>query len=93
MSMYCRLIQSDAYQLQLGRTEIRILRWMMEIKRIEKIRDEEIGERAGVANISEGICKPRLRSLCHVARKYEEYVVMETCKMVEEGEIGRPQIR
>ena len=35
----------------LERTEMRMLRWMMGMKRIEKIRNEEIGARAGVVNI------------------------------------------
>ena len=41
-----------AEQDLLERTEMRMLRWMMEIKRIEKTRNEEIRTRAGVANIS-----------------------------------------
>ena len=32
-----------------------MLRWMIGIKRIEKVRNEEIRARAGVANISEKI--------------------------------------
>ena len=35
----------------LERTELRTLRWMMGIKRIEEIRSEEIRAWAGVANI------------------------------------------
>ena len=35
--------------------QMRMLRWMMGIKRIEKIRNEGIRARAGVANISENI--------------------------------------
>ena len=35
----------------LERRDMRMLRWMMGIKRIEKIRREEIGTRTGVANI------------------------------------------
>ena len=44
-----------AEQNLLERTEMRMLRWIMGIKRIGKIRNEEIGARAGVANISEKI--------------------------------------
>ena len=36
----------------LERPEMRMLRWMMGMKRVEKIRNEEIRARAGVANIS-----------------------------------------
>ena len=43
-----------------------MLIWMMGIKRIEKIRNEEIRPRAGVANISEKIREARLRWLRHV---------------------------
>ena len=38
-------------------TEMRILRWMMGIKTIEKIRTEGIRARAGAANIGENIRK------------------------------------
>ena len=48
----------------LERTEMRMMRSMMEIKRIEKIRNEEIRTRGGVANISEKIreARPRCRN-------------------------------
>ena len=46
-----------------------MLRWMMGIKRIEKIRIEEIRERPGVANISKKIREARLRWLGHVRRE------------------------
>ena len=49
--------------------EMRMLRWMNGIKRIEKIRNEEIKARAGVANIREKIREARLRWLSHVERK------------------------
>ena len=38
-----------------------MLRWMMGIKRIEKIRNEEIRSRAGMADISEKIREVRHR--------------------------------
>ncbi len=53
----------------------------MEIKRIEKIRNEDITAREGVANISEKIREAILRWLGHVERKTEEDVVMRTWKM------------
>ena len=62
----------------LERTEMRLLRWMMGIKRIEKFTTEEIRSRPGVANISEKIREERLRWLGHVERKTEEDVVMRT---------------
>ncbi len=44
-------------------TEMRMVRWMMGIKRIEKIRTEEIRSRVGVGNISEKTREGRLRWL------------------------------
>ena len=60
-----------------------MLRWMMGIKRIEKIRNEEITARARVANISEKIREAKLRWLGHVERKTEEDVVRRTWKGVD----------
>ena len=45
------------------------------IKRIEKITNEEIRARAGVANIGDTIREARLRWLGHVDRMTEEDVV------------------
>ena len=42
-------------KISVERTEMRMLRWMMGIKRIEEIRSEEIRARAGLANIGEKI--------------------------------------
>ena len=53
----------------LERTGMRMLRWMMGIKQIEKMRNEDIRVRAGVANISQKIREARLRWLGHVVRK------------------------
>ena len=61
----------DTEQNLLERTEMRMLRWMMGIKRIEKIRNEEEGQ-LPVANISENIREARLRWLGHVERNTEE---------------------
>ena len=55
--------------LLLERIEIRMLRCMIGIKRIEKIRNEEIRARAGVANKSKKIIEAGQRSLGHVERK------------------------
>ena len=57
-----------------------MLRWTVGIKRIEKIRNEEIRARAGVANISRKIREARLTWLGHVEKKTED-VVMRTWKM------------
>ena len=58
-------------------------RWVMGIKRIEKIMNEEIRARAGVANVSMKIREERLRWLGHVERKTEDDVVMRTWKWVD----------
>ena len=52
----------------LERTQMRMLKWMLGIKRIAKIRNEEIRARSGIANILEA----RLRWLGQVDRKTEE---------------------
>ena len=68
----------------------------MGIKRIEKIRNEDIRARAGVANISEEIRETRLRWLGHMERKTEEDVVMGTWKMVDKSghrHERRPKLR
>ena len=57
------------------------------IKRIEKIRNEEIRPRAGVAKISEKIREARLRMLGRVERKNEEDVVRRTWKMEVGGHL------
>ena len=46
-----------------------MLRWMVGIKRIEKIRKEKIRTNAGVANTKEKIREVRLIWLGHVATK------------------------
>ena len=80
-----------AEQNLLERTEMRMLRWMVGIKRIEKIRNGEIRARAGVANISDNIREVRLRWLGRVERKSEEDVVMTTWRKMEVG--GHRKIR
>ena len=52
-----------AEQNLLERTDMRMLRWMMGIKRLDQIRNEGIRAGAGVANMSEKIREARLRWL------------------------------
>ena len=68
---------------------------MMGIQRIEKIRNEEIRARAGVANISENTRESKPRWLGHVERKTEGDVVMSTWNMEVGGhrKIGGPKLR
>ena len=76
-----------AEQDLLERTEMKLLRWMMGVKRIERIRTEEI--RAREANLCEKIREARW--LGHAERKTEEDVVMRTWKIEVNGhrKIGR----
>ena len=57
---------------------MRMFRRMMGITRNEKIRNEEIRARAGMANISEKITDASLGWLGHVKRKTEEDVALRT---------------
>ena len=66
---------------------------MMGIKRIEKIRNEEIRARARVANASEKIGRARLRWLGIVVRKTEEDVVMRTWEVGGHRKMGRLKLR
>ena len=77
----------------LERTEI-MLRWMLGIKRIEKIRNEEIRARAGVGNISEKIREARLRWFRPCGVKTEDDAVMKTWKVEVGGhrKIGRAML-
>ena len=54
---------------------------MIEINRIDKIRNEEMRTWAGVANLSD--TQREAGRLCHVERKTEEDVVMRTWKWVD----------
>ena len=45
------------------------------MKRIEKIRNEEIRARAGVANTREKIREARLRWLGHVERNTDDHII------------------
>ena len=67
----------------------------MGIKRIENIRNGEIRATTCVANVSEQVREAKLRRLCHVERKNEEYVEMRTWKMEVGGhrKKGRPKRR
>ena len=69
-----------AEQNLLEGTEMRLWRWMMGIKWIDKIRNEEIRAMTGMANMSEKIRESRLRWLDHVERKREDVVVISTWK-------------
>ena len=71
-----------AEQNLIERSEMRMLRWMMGIKMIEKMRNDAMRARACVANISEKLREARLRWLGHVVRK-TEYVFMRTWKWVD----------
>ena len=53
------------------------------IKRIQKISNEEIRAKAAVAKVSEKIREATPRLLGHVERKIDEYVVMRTWKWVD----------
>ena len=65
----------------------------MGIKRIEKIRNEEIRARAGVANISEKIREARPIWLGHVERKTEDDNSNRNVEVGGHRKTGRPKLR
>ena len=60
-----------------------MLRWMTGIKRIEKIRTEEVRARAGVADTMENFREATVRWLEHVERTTEGNTAMRTWKLVD----------
>jgi hypothetical protein len=84
-----------AEQQLIERTEMRMLRWMLGVSRMERIRNVEIRKRVGVVNISDKMRECRLRWLGHVVRRDERNQIRRVWELEVDGKRprGRPKLR
>ena len=76
-------------------TEMRMLRWMLGIRRVEKSRKEDIRVRARVINVRVKMRETRLRGLGHIERKEKEAAMKRawTLKVPGKRPRGTPKLR
>ena len=75
---------------QLSVAEMRILRWFCGHIRKDRVRNEAIRERVGVAPIEEKLTQHRLRWFGHVQRRHPEAPIRSgVLKRVDKVKIGR----
>ncbi|KAL5143855.1 SPX domain-containing membrane protein [Glycine soja] len=89
----CWAVKSQ-YENKVGVAEMRMLRWMCGKTRQDKIRNEAIRERVGVAPIVEKMVEIRLRWFGHVERRPVDSVVRRVDQMERRQTIrgrGRPK--
>lgn len=70
-------------------TEMRMLRWMSGVTRMDKIRNEYIRGSLKVAPITEKIRSARLGWYGHVMRRSEDHVTRRTMDLCVRGNVGR----
>jgi hypothetical protein len=70
-------------------SEIRILRWMSGVTRENRIRNEYLRGRIGVALIVDKMRENRLRWFGHMMRREETKAVKVVMKIIVEGKRGR----
>jgi len=73
---------------------MRMLRWMSGYTRMDRIRNEEIRKKVGVAPISEKMVESRLRWYGHVGRRTENHPVRRVDQMDDSPGVrgrGRPK--
>ena len=75
--------------------EIRMLRWMCRVTKMDKIRNEHIRGTVKVVEASAKAQERRLQWYGHVKRRDEDYVGLRTMRMEVEGRRrrGRPRLR
>ncbi|KAL5184284.1 Nicotinate phosphoribosyltransferase 1 [Glycine soja] len=89
----CWAVKSQ-HENKVGVAEMRMLRWMCDKTRQDKIRNEAIRERVGVAPIVEKMVENRLRWFGHVERRPVDSVVRRVDQMERRQTIrgrGRPK--
>ena len=73
--------------------EMKMLRWICRVTKMDKIRNERIRGTAKVEKISKNIQERRLQWYGHVKRREEEYVGRGVMEMEVLGGRGRPKQR
>ncbi|XP_019240349.1 PREDICTED: uncharacterized protein LOC109220340 [Nicotiana attenuata] len=84
----------NSHTQQLKVAELRILRWMCRHARLDKIRNEVIQEKVGVASVEDKIREARLRWFGHVKRRSIEAPVRRCERLASVGSRrgrGRPK--
>ena len=76
---------------KLGMAEMKMLRMEMEIKKMDKVRNECMRRKVGVENIEEKIREARLRWYGHMRRREDSYVGRKVLDMEVSGK--RPRER
>ena len=79
----------------LSRTEMRMLRWIIGVSRLDRIPNDEIRERCGVRDIRDKAREARLRWYGHVMRRDRDEAVKKVWDMQFQGRrpVGRPRKR
>ena len=82
-----------AQEKRLDVTEMRMLRWMCGVTKLDKIKNERIRKTVKVTEISKKIQEKRLKWYGHVMRKGEDYVGKNVMNMEIQGTRGRGRPR
>ena len=84
-----------AHERKLNLVEMRMLRWMCGISKVDRVRNERIREIAKVRDISAKVQERRLKWYGHVMRREDGYVGRRAMSMEVEGrrKRGRPRRR
>ena len=87
--------QSACMNRRMSTTEMRMLRWTIGVTRLDRIRNEVVRERLGVAPIVDKMRESRLRWLGHVERRENDSVINTARNLNVEGvrPRGRPKLR
>ena len=86
---------NKAQERKLDVAEMRMLRWMSGVTKLERIRNEKIRGTTKVGEISKKVQESRLKWYGHVLRREDEYVGKRVMAMEVPGERrrGRPKRR
>ena len=91
----CRKKVKKAHEKKLDVAEMRMLRWMSGVTKMDRIRNERIRGTTKVGEISKKVQESRLKWYGHVSRREDEYVGKRVLGMEVPGKRrrGRPKRR